>query len=296
MKKIVSYRLMFIATIIIIYLLVGFVASRKVDAFSIHHNTSINPDDNVSLSKFKYAHRYATGYHIKDRILEDLYYALDNRRLLQDDFSVLMGATIDIESRWDRFALAPSGYDVGLFQLNYRTRKSICNVKSRYPNNKYHVNKINIKDFDIETNLDCYIKINNKMKLYYKLTKHKKFRHININNKLNNKYSYAHHVWYNPKRQLRINKIEKYIVKYNKGELLYDLGLPLVLEKIKYRNKTRVFRLCGDKCKEKHFTKNDFNANNKVRDVKKTGGRYETNIKNYIEETFRNLYRRTANI
>ncbi len=294
MNKVMSYRIIFIITMLITYLLISFVASRKVNAFSIGHNTSIKQEAPITLSKFKYAHRFATKYHINDKILEDLYYALGDRDLLQDSFSVLMGATITIESKWDRFALAPSGYDVGLFQLNYRTRKSICNVESRYPKHKYKTNKINIEDFDVETNLDCYIKINNKMKMYYKFTKNKKFRHININNKLNNKYSYAHHVWYNPKRQLRIDKIERYIHRYNKGELLYDLGLPLTVKELRYKGKRRVFRLCGNKCVEKHFTKNDFDVSNRVENTKLTGGRYEKNIRKYINQTFQHIYRGTA--
>jgi len=291
MNKTTFYKTTLIIIMLSTYLLTGLMTSKKSYAFSTSYNTSINPEKGITLSKFKYVHRFATEYYIEDKILEDLYFALSDRGLLQDNFSVLMGATIAIESKWDRFALAPSGYDVGLFQLNYRTRKSICNIESRYPKNKYKTSKINIEDFDIETNLNCYIKVNNKMKMYYKFTKNRKFRYIKINNKLNNKYFYAHHVWYNPKRQLRIDKIEHYIHRYNKGELLYDLGSPLSVKGLRYKEKRRVFRLCKNKCREKHFTKNDFDVSNRVEKTKLTGGRYEKSIREYISHTFRYIYR-----
>ena len=208
------------------------------------------------VESFLYYHQYASNYYSinKKIIIEILKYAKDNK--ITEEELVILGATAFMESKWNHLALSPDGKDIGIFQIRCKVHKDICGkLKNgrvvKYNKKRYNKKDINFKHFRIKTHLDWYFKYVKKAKSC------KTIRGIKYNKEYVEKYDYKFMSWYNPKRQLRIDKIERYIKRYELAKINYKTLKKMFkdfnvneyagFKKTKFKNKRTIMRTYRNK-------------------------------------------------
>ena len=195
------------------------------------------------LERYIFAQRYASKLNINREMLVELYeFAIQDPVITLAD-TVVMGATARIESRWIPSALSPDRCDLGVFQTRCKSLGEVCDKKYNFKKGKNNCseeslilhatqnflqNKEPISEFS--TQLQWFKSHMLLMQKHYKTLK-KKINNIAFDKKLSKKYNYKYMVLYPGYsdnlytiRTKRIQLIEEYIARYQRGLYLWDKG------------------------------------------------------------------------
>jgi len=185
------------------------------------------------MDKFIFAHRYASKLNIDKEMLIEVYEFIENDSSIDFDDGIILGATARIESRWNTLALSQDSYDIGLVQTRCKSVGStVCKEPYSFRKAKYTEEELKKYDkvFSLQTQLGWFRNHINILKYHYRKIGGK-FR-----TRFNSKYSDVDYKYmtlypgylvkrFSKVRQKRIDMIERYIKRYKKAELIFELGL-----------------------------------------------------------------------
>lgn len=198
------------------------------------------PKTNEKLERFIFAHRYASKINLDRKMLVELYnFAIEDPIITLSD-TVIMGATARVESRWIPSAISNDGCDLGVFQTRCKSLGDVCEEKYKFKKNGKSCNKDALSVFttnnvlnsrepisDFHTQMVWFKRHIQVMRKHYKYLK-KRINNIHFNKKLSKQYDYKYMVLYPGYaddlytiRTKRIEAIETYIERYEKGLYLY---------------------------------------------------------------------------